>query len=150
MALLREFAEQHSDQAFAILVSRHINKVYSAALRQTRNPHHAEEITQAVFVVLARKARHLRDGTNLSGWLYHTTRLTTVTFIRSENRRARREHEAHMQTLSISPETEAWQQLAPLLDDAVASLGTTDRDAILLRFESLDARNNATEAMSCG
>ena len=103
--LLREFTDRNSEQAFAVLVSRHINKVYSLALRQTRNPHHAEEITQAVFVILARKAPHLRDKTILSGWLYHTARLTAITFVRSEIRRARREHEAHMQTLSTAPET---------------------------------------------
>src|SRR6185503_3964924 len=134
MALLREFTEYSSEQAFALLVSRHLNKVYSAALRQTRNPHHAEEITQAVFVILARKAGQLRERTNLSGWVYHTTRLTAVTFIRSEIRRARREHEAHMETLLNQPEPAVWQQLAPLLDDAVAKLGTADRDAIVLRF----------------
>ena len=134
MALLREFTEHNSERAFALLVSRHLNKVYSAALRQTRNPHHAEEITQAVFVILARKAPQLRERTNLSGWIYQTTRLTAVTFIRSEMRRARREHEAHMETLSNQPEPAVWQQLAPLLDDAVAKLGTADRDAIVLRF----------------
>ena len=134
ITLLQEFTENNSEEAFALLVSRHVNKIYSAALRQTRNPHHAEEITQAVFVILARKAPHSRSGPNLSGWLYHTTRLTAVTFVRSEIRRARREHEAHMNTLSNASEPAVWQQMAPLLDDAVAKLGATDRDAIVLRF----------------
>ena len=59
IALLRQYVEQNSEEAFAALVSRHVNKVYSVALRHTRNPHQAEEITQAVFVILANKSRHL-------------------------------------------------------------------------------------------
>src|SRR5471032_2263398 len=97
-ALLREYTERNSEEAFATLVTRHINTVYSVALRHTRNPHAAEEITQAVFVILAKKAPSLGRRVILSGWLYQTSRLTAVTFIRSEIRRARRELEAHMQT----------------------------------------------------
>src|SRR5258705_12691889 len=97
IALLREYVERNSELAFATLVTRHVNKVYSVALRHTRNPHQAEEITQAVFVILARKAKKLRQHAVLSGWLYQTARLTAVTHIRSEKRRARREQEAHMQ-----------------------------------------------------
>ena len=94
-ALLREYAERDSEAAFATLVTRHVNKVYSVALRHTGKPHQAEEITQAVFVILATKSRQLGKRVILSGWLYQTARLTSVTFIRSEIRRAHREQEAH-------------------------------------------------------
>src|SRR6185436_4002503 len=97
--LLKEYAESGSEEAFATLVERHVNKVYSIALRQTRNAHQAEEITQAVFVILARKARRLGNRVILAGWLCRTARLSAVTFIRSELRRTRREQEAHMQNL---------------------------------------------------
>src|SRR5690348_2904528 len=90
-ALLREFVDHKSDEAFATLVTRHINKVYSVALRHTRNPHHADEITQSVFVILAKKSHQLGKNVILSGWLYQTARLASSTFIRSEIRRARRE-----------------------------------------------------------
>ena len=84
--LLAEFARNESEAAFAALIARYVNLVYSAALRFTGNPHHAEEITQAVFIVLARKAGSLRRGAVLSGWLYQTARLTAANFVKSEIR----------------------------------------------------------------
>ena len=67
MALLQEYVEHDSEEAFAALVTRHVNKVYSVALGHTRNPHQAEEITQAVFVILAQKSRRLGKHVILSG-----------------------------------------------------------------------------------
>jgi uncharacterized protein (TIGR03435 family) len=134
MALLRQYTEQNSEEAFAMLVTRHVNKVYSVALRHTRNPHHAEEITQAVFAILARKARHLGRRVIISGWLCQTARLTAMTFIRSEIRRARREQEVHMQNLPNENEPGAWAQIEPLLDVAMTGLNETDYHAVVLRF----------------
>lgn len=134
IALLREYVNRDSEEAFATLVTRHVNKVYSVALRHTRNPHQAEEIAQAVFVILAKKSRHLGKGVVLSGWLYQTARLTAVTLIRSEIRRAHREHEAYMQTVLNETESVVWPQIAPLLDAAMAGLSETDRHAVVLRF----------------
>src|ERR1017187_5387428 len=133
-ALLRQFAENNSDEAFAVLVTRHINLVYSVALRQVGNPHHAEEITQAVFIILAKKAAQLRHDKALSSWLFQATRLTANNSIRSETRRHRREEEAYMQSILNEPETEVWPKIAPLLDSAVAGLREKDRQAIVLRF----------------
>ncbi|HEY3913316.1 MAG TPA: DUF6263 family protein [Verrucomicrobiae bacterium] len=133
-ALLKEYVERGSEEAFSTLVSRHINKVYSVALRHTGKPDQAEEITQAVFVILARKSPKLDRRVILSGWLYHTARLTAVTFIRSEIRRARREQKAHMQTLVNEKEPDVWKQIAPLLDEAMADLNETDRHALVLRY----------------
>ena len=132
--LLRQFAEQNSEAAFAAVVSRHVDKVYSVALRHTRNAHAAEEITQAVFVILAKKSGRLGGRVILSGWLYETARLTALTYIRSEIRRARREQEAHMQTALNENDSEAWPHIAPLLDDALAGLSAADRYAVVLRY----------------
>jgi uncharacterized protein (TIGR03435 family) len=132
--LLREYVEHGSDGAFATLVTRHINKIYSVALRHTRNAGSAEEITQAVFVILARKSRHLGKRVILSGWLYETARLTAMTHIRSEIRRVRREQEAYMQTSLNETDPDVWPQIAPLLDAAMAGLSETERQAIVLRF----------------
>ena len=134
IALLRQYSEQNSEEAFAALVTRHIDKVYSVALRHTGNPHSAEEITQAVFVILARKSSQLSKHVILEGWLYETARLTAMTLIRSEVRRVRREQEAYMQNVLNENETEVWPQIAPLLDSGLASLNETDRHAVVLRF----------------
>ena len=87
MALLREYGLQHSEEAFAALVARHIDLVYSAALRQVGHHHQAEEITQAVFLLLARRARSLSLKTILAGWLFRTARLTAANYVRGEIRR---------------------------------------------------------------
>lgn len=115
-------------------MARHINKVYSVALRHTGNPHQAEEITQAVFVILARKARSLGSRVILEGWLYQTARLTALASARSEARRAHREQQAFMQSVSNESEPDVWSQIAPLIDSAIGSLNNSDRDAVVLRF----------------
>ena len=130
--LLRQYAEQNSEMAFTELVTRYVGLVYSAALRKTGNPHAAEEITQAVFIILAKKARSLRRETILSGWLYQAARLTSANYLRTEIRRVRREQEAYMQ--SLGNETEVWAQIEPLLEDAMGRLNDTERNAIVLRF----------------
>jgi RNA polymerase sigma factor (sigma-70 family) len=134
ISLLREYVHHESEDAFAALVARHVNKVYSIALRHARNPHQAEEITQAVFVILASKARRLGAQVILSGWLCRTAQLTAVTFVRSETRRARREQEAYMRNALVQTDSDVWPQIEPLLDAAMAGLGQADHHALVLRF----------------
>ncbi|HEX7577540.1 MAG TPA: sigma-70 family RNA polymerase sigma factor, partial [Verrucomicrobiae bacterium] len=133
--LLEQFARNGSEDAFAALVQRHIALVHSVALRHTANAQHAQDITQAVFVILARKAGTLGRRTVLPGWLYHTARLTAANFQRAETRRVRREQEAFMQSkLEESPTDNLWRELSPQLDEAMAGLGTSERDALVLRY----------------
>jgi len=136
MALMREFAANQSETAFSTLVARHLGLVHSAAMRQVGDPHLAEEITQAVFIILARKAASLRAETVLTGWLFKTTRYAALEQLRIRARRQRLETEASMDHhLSQIPEADAaWPQLAPLLDEALAGLNETDRRALLLRY----------------
>jgi RNA polymerase sigma factor (sigma-70 family) len=147
--LLREYATNGSEEAFTELVSRHVGMVYSVAIRQTGNPHQAEEITQAVFIILARKAASLNRVRILSGWLFHAAQLTASNYLRSELRRRDREQEAFMQSnVDEHSKEDVWNQMAPMLDGAIASLGQKDRDAIVLRF--LEGRNFADVGRALG
>src|SRR5450432_211808 len=134
MELLRQYVHRNSEEAFVALVTRHVNMVYSAARRKTGSAHAAEEITQAVFIILAKKAERLRYGTILSGWLYQTAWLTSASFLRTEIRRARREQEAYMQSLSNETGSSVWPEIEPLLEDAMGRLGEEERNALALRF----------------
>lgn len=134
MTLVREYAQSNSEQAFATLVSQHVNLVYSVALRQVHDPHLAEEITQAVFIVLARKAKSLSPKTILSGWLCRTARNVSANTLKIQRRRQLREQESHMQSLVNESDSDAWSQIAPLLDEALNCLGEKEHDAVVLRF----------------
>ena len=142
MELVREFAASRSDAAFETLVSRHLNLVYSVALRQVRDPLMAQEVAQAVFIILARKAGSLGPKTILSGWLFRTAQYASADALKTQRRRRHREQEAYMQSIlncgsdapSQPTNEEAWTQISPLLDAAMLRLGEKDRNAIVLRF----------------
>jgi RNA polymerase sigma factor (sigma-70 family) len=135
MELLRKYVQHGEEEAFAELVQRHVHLVYSAAIRHVAIAAHADEITQVVFVILARKAAALHPDTILEGWLYGTTRLVSLNFLRAERRRQFREQEAYMQSTLQEPTNDpSWNQLAPLLDEGMSQLRKKDRDAVMLRY----------------
>jgi RNA polymerase sigma factor (sigma-70 family) len=134
--LLREYATTGAESAFTRLVERHVDLVYSAAFRQTGNHAMAQDVAQAVFTILARKAASVRRETVLVGWLFRAVRYAALDARKIAARRQMREQEAAQMQLtdSIDDTGSDWEQFAPLLDEALSALGTKDRHAILLRF----------------
>jgi len=143
--LLRNYAERRSEEAFAELVRRYVDLIYSAALRMVRDTHLAEDVTQSVFVIFARNARQLMDLTVFSGWLHRTAQNIAAQSVRSDVRRRAREQEAAAMNQLLATESETlWEQIAPHLDAALGELAEPDRDALLLRyFERKSAREMA-------
>lgn len=131
--LLQDYAERGSETAFESLVHRHVDMVHATALRQVRDPDLAQDVTQAVFILLARKAARLRRSVILGGWLYRTATLVARRAIRTQLRQQRREREAIAMLPETSPD-ELWELLSPHLDAAIQELGATDRDAVVLRY----------------
>jgi RNA polymerase sigma factor (sigma-70 family) len=136
--LLRAYAERGAEAAFAELVQRHTDLVYSAAWRQVESPDIAREIAQGVFISLARGARdiapRLTEEASLAGWLCRSARNQSLNHRRDEFRRQTRERHAMEQFISSPNDAPDWEQLRRVLDDAMAQLDEADYDAVVLRF----------------
>src|SRR5688572_5204797 len=147
--LLERYARARDEPAFAEVVRRHLNLVYSAAVRRVGDRHLAEDVTQAVFVILAKKANSVRSSTPLSAWLLTTVRYAAANALKIEARRRKHEQAAAAASAlqwargthggsgacSTNPtDVLLWQEVASQLDDAVLKLPATDRRALLMRF----------------
>ena len=144
--LLREYAENGSEAAFSEIVARYTDLVYSSAVRQVGSPDLARDVAQSVFTDLARKAgslaRKLKENDTLIGWLYRGTRYEALPILRTERRRLARERLAMQHLDTTSEPSLDWDRIRPVLDEAMASLGDQDRDALLLRyFKNEDLRS---------
>ena len=141
--LLADYVELGSEQAFRELVDRYVDLVHSAAVRLVDGDTHlAEDLTQTVFLDLARTARKLPKAVSLGGWLHRHTCFTASKAMRAQRRRQRREREATEMSAQQDDSTANWERIAPMLDGAIDRLGREDRTAILLRFfEQRDFRS---------
>ena len=133
--LLQRYTRERSEAAFGELVTRHIDLVYAVGLRVAGGDSHlAQDVTQTVFLDLARKAHSLPRDAVLAGWLYRHTWFTAAKMVRTERRRQIREQTA-MEMRALDDNTGSpWELIAPHLDEGLNQLSASDRDAIVLRF----------------
>ncbi|MGH7968301.1 MAG: RNA polymerase sigma factor, partial [Limisphaerales bacterium] len=144
--LLAQFVREGSEDAFTTLVNRHVNLVFSAALRQVRSVPLAEEVCQSVFTQLAAHAVTLKPNTVLSAWLYQVTRRAAIDVVRCEARRQSREQLAcQMSDMNDTPSE--WTQIEPMLDEAMQELEDAERAAILLRYFENKSLREVGEAL---
>lgn len=135
LELLQKYSREGCEVAFAEVVGRYVDLVYSVALRSIRAPHLAEEVCQLVFLDLARSHHRLKPDTILAAWLHQVTRRVAADLIRGETRRQAREQIAHdMNIMQSSSAADDWERIQPWLDDGMAELAADDRAALLLRF----------------
>lgn len=149
--LISCYAADGSEAAFAELTRRHVDLVYSAALRLVNGDvHSAQDVTQQVFTEVARQAKRLARHPALVGWLYTTTRLMALRVNRTEQRRKAREQEANtMNELLLNDEPSAdWNRLRPVLEDAMHELDDQDRHAVLLRYFQNKTLNEVGAALN--
>lgn len=141
-ALLRAYLREDSEAAFQELVNRYIDLVFSTAIRRVGgNRQLAEDVSQQVFTDLACKAASLPKNVMLGGWLHRHTGFVASNFMRAELRRQNRERKALEMNAINEPSEADWNQLAPVLDEAMDQLDSSDRDALVLRFfEQQDLR----------
>jgi RNA polymerase sigma factor (sigma-70 family) len=133
-ALIAAFGKSASDEAFAALVKKYLGVVLGIAVRRTGDRGLAEEIAQNVFTILARKARRLKPGAPLAGWIHRATMIECAEAMRRECA-----HRTKMSAISVHLLThlggrEVWRDALPVLDEAIDALGGNDRAVILLRF----------------
>ncbi|HEU5396880.1 MAG TPA: sigma-70 family RNA polymerase sigma factor, partial [Verrucomicrobiae bacterium] len=132
--LLSEFVARQSETAFAELVARHIDLVYSTACRIVRDASLAKDVSQAVFLQLARKARTIRSGHALPGWLYRVTRCQAANAVRNDRTRREREREAMTMNSQTGDVVTTWNSILPHLDNAMNTLSAADQNALVLHF----------------
>jgi RNA polymerase sigma factor (sigma-70 family) len=145
--LLADWLQRHREPAFHALVARYAGLVHMAAKRTCGDDTLAAEASQLTFITLARKAKSLAARSSLAGWLHLTAVMQAKNLLRHHQRESRKRQllRTHMETDTQASPADAWQRMQPVLDEALAALSSSDREALLLRFyRSLSVREIAT------
>jgi RNA polymerase sigma factor (sigma-70 family) len=152
MKWLRAYAASGSQEAFAALSRQYVNLVYASARRQVGGDAHlAEDVTQAVFIVLAQKAKSVPTDRPISAWLLKVTRYCAANARRMKLHRETHERKAGEMARNLnenpSPDVDEDEQLAPLLDEGLSKLRPADRDALLLKYFEQKSLREVGEAL---
>ena len=147
--LIREYVRDRSESAFEQLVGRHLGMVYATALRDTGDAEAAEDVSQAVFLVLSQKGPRLKSAGSLAGWLFRTTRFAAVNVRQLEKRRARHERQAAEMRPEMTQQQieQTWEKVGPELNAALGKLGSKEREAVILRYLEERSVKEVAEAL---
>jgi RNA polymerase sigma factor (sigma-70 family) len=134
--LLDQYVSRGCQEAFAQIVHRYMDMVYSVARRHVCDLQTAEDVAQAVFIILAKKAGRLRGRESLGGWLVQTTYLASRDAGRSETRRKRYEQQAaqHLESQRETSMKSSSSDLWAKVDEGLARLGDGDRNMLVVRY----------------
>lgn len=132
-SLLHEYAEKGLEEAFAEIVHRYADMVYSVCMRELSDPEHAAEASQAAFFALSQHAKKIRKKT-VSGWLMKTAKYTSINLLKREKIRKKYEKKAAEMTQGQEPRTAEWKEVMPVLNDGLIGLSEKDRSAVILRY----------------
>lgn len=144
--LLSTYLVQRSDEAFVRIVDQYTPMVYQIALRVLDSPHDAEDVTQATFIVLMRKAGTLKRTTHLGGWLFRTAEWTARRHLQARARREKHERQVVRTPTEADPGS-SLRTASPLVDRAIASLPEGQRDVLVLRYFLGMSERETAEAM---
>ncbi len=144
---LRDYAATGSHEAFRALSARYVDMVYASARRQVADVHLAEDVTQAVFIVLATKARSVPTDRPLSAWLMKVTRYCAANARRTRAHRTDHERRAAEMAREVNVEADWNEELAPLLDEGLSKLRPADRDVLLLKYFEKKSLREVGEAL---
>jgi RNA polymerase sigma factor (sigma-70 family) len=147
--LLNDYATKNSEEAFRALVELYAGMVYHAALRQTGNPHAAEDVAQDVFIALAQKADKIPRQATLYGWLFRAMRFAALNQARKNVNRQRREQAALVMqpTIEANEADSFWERITPHLNDALEKLSAADRELVMSRFFGNKSHKDVAEAL---
>lgn len=132
--LLQKWTRHRDRESLGELIRRHIDLVYAVARRQVGDAHLAEDVTQAVFILLLQKAHQIKSEAAMTSWLFTTTRYAAANATKVLRRRRHHEHYASRHEQMTIDEPLMDDHSSPLLDEAIETLPRADRACILMSF----------------
>jgi RNA polymerase sigma factor (sigma-70 family) len=143
---LERFLTARDQAAFRALVQRHAPLVWGVCRRVLRHPEDAEDVFQAAFLVLARKAYSIRKPDSVGSWLYGVAYRLALEARSQQARRATRERQVRTMPQPEAPAENPWPQLAPVLDEELQKLPAKYRRPLVLCYlEGKSYRQAAAE-----